>query len=413
MPIAAQCRCGKKLRVRDSAAGKRIKCPDCEKPVSVPEPVIEEYDDDLYDNDQDPYAAPPSRSRPPKRNTGKSKKRKAASKGGGMLPLLIVGAVVAGIVLAAGLAYMFLSSSPSNTTVAATDTPPEESGGNTTTPVVAANDGDSGHDASGHDAGDQPASGHDASPQNNSNNSGAMPVTSGGSQDTSDMWVVLSNFKEQNSNGIGKTLNVSYRVTSGQPKAGQQYVLFVGSSMGMMTRFQEVDLDLNNRNGTVTVPVSSTMNSLTAYVALKIGRRDWKPVSGEIKIGGAVTAATRPPTVQESAGAAAQGKMFALANGRFEDGRIGGKAIVVDYVMQRQYTPGFQYYLIIKGDGDPLGAMITTSLMRTTVGTKDELGIRQMGRPFPTGNLTAQIVKRRGMLARDEEVVSNTITIRR
>lgn len=418
MPIVIQCRCGKKTRVRDSVAGKRIKCPGCGQPVLVPQPEVEEYAD-VYEDELDPYTAPVNRPRASKKKSqGKKKSRKKTS-GGNLLPLLVVGGVIAGVVVAAGLAYAFLSRGKADpakdaTSVASEDVeailPP------TASLIASGNDAGgatpSGHDAtastSGHDAA---RSGHDAAQSTVS--SGFPPESTASPRNAGDMWVVLSDFKEQQGSGIAKTLNVSYRVAAGQQQSGQQYVLFVGSSMGMMTRYQEVELDLNNRSGTVAVPVSTSMSKLKAYVALKTGPRDWQPVSGEIEVGGAMTAARRPPTVQESAGAAAQGMMFALANGRFEDGRIGGKSIVVDYVMQQQIDHGFQYYIVIKGQGDPIGAMISTALMRAKVGEKDELGIRQMGRPFPGGSLTAQIVKRRGMLDRDEEVVSNTVSISR
>ena len=37
MPIDVSCTsCSKKLRVPDNAAGKRIKCPQCKAPISVP-----------------------------------------------------------------------------------------------------------------------------------------------------------------------------------------------------------------------------------------------------------------------------------------------------------------------------------------------------------------------------------------
>lgn len=37
MPIKAECgSCGKVLNVKDDAAGRRIKCPDCGKPINVP-----------------------------------------------------------------------------------------------------------------------------------------------------------------------------------------------------------------------------------------------------------------------------------------------------------------------------------------------------------------------------------------
>ena len=39
MPIPVQCGdCTKKLRVKDESAGRRIKCPDCGSPISVPAP---------------------------------------------------------------------------------------------------------------------------------------------------------------------------------------------------------------------------------------------------------------------------------------------------------------------------------------------------------------------------------------
>jgi len=434
MPITVRCRCGKQTRVRENAAGKRIKCPGCGKPVSVPAPSVEDYgDDEFYDDAEEPYVAAPSRSRPSKKKKGKSKKK--SSSGGAMLPLMIAGGALAAVAVIGGLVYMFAGGGEGDAPVAASDGARADDDGGISAPAPASNAGSghgagspSGHGASGGNAdsstasansgqnssghGAEPSSGHGATPATNSNPS-PTPTASASARNPGDMWVQLSNFKEQQSSGIGKTLNVNYRVVSGQPQPGQKYVLFVGSSMGIMTRYQEVDLDLNNRNGTVAVPVSSTMNQLKAYVALKTGPRDWEPVSGEIEIGGGATSDRRPPTVQEAAGASAQGKMFAIANGRFEDSRIGGQAIVVDYVMQQQYEPGFQYFLVVKGQGDPIGAMITTSLFRAKVGEKDELGVRPMGKPFPSGNLTAQIIKRRGMLDRNEEVVSNTINIRR
>jgi phage FluMu protein Com len=45
MPITISCPCGKKLRVADEHAGKRVKCPACQAistvPVPDPEPVFE------------------------------------------------------------------------------------------------------------------------------------------------------------------------------------------------------------------------------------------------------------------------------------------------------------------------------------------------------------------------------------
>ena len=38
MPITFNCACGKVLRVPDTSAGKRAKCPACSAIVTVPEP---------------------------------------------------------------------------------------------------------------------------------------------------------------------------------------------------------------------------------------------------------------------------------------------------------------------------------------------------------------------------------------
>ena len=65
MPIRVKCRsCSKEIRLKDSAAGKTLKCPDCGGKVRVPEPepVEEEWDEygdeygDEYEDDE--YEAP-------------------------------------------------------------------------------------------------------------------------------------------------------------------------------------------------------------------------------------------------------------------------------------------------------------------------------------------------------------------
>ncbi len=39
MPISCQCpSCGKRLKARDSAAGKKVKCPDCGATIAIPSP---------------------------------------------------------------------------------------------------------------------------------------------------------------------------------------------------------------------------------------------------------------------------------------------------------------------------------------------------------------------------------------
>ena len=38
MPIVIACQCGKKLQAKDELAGKRVKCPQCGQPLTVPAP---------------------------------------------------------------------------------------------------------------------------------------------------------------------------------------------------------------------------------------------------------------------------------------------------------------------------------------------------------------------------------------
>jgi hypothetical protein len=42
MPIPVTCRCGKKMNVKDEAAGKRVRCPACQQLVNIPVPEAEE-----------------------------------------------------------------------------------------------------------------------------------------------------------------------------------------------------------------------------------------------------------------------------------------------------------------------------------------------------------------------------------
>ena len=107
MPIRVRCRsCTKELRLKDSAAGKTIKCPDCDDPVRVPraKSVGEEWDDD-YDKEE--YDEPrPRRRASTKKSSGSGgrKKRKKSAKKSNQTPLIIGGAiggvVIIGVVVA-------------------------------------------------------------------------------------------------------------------------------------------------------------------------------------------------------------------------------------------------------------------------------------------------------------------------
>lgn len=133
MPIRVKCRsCSKEIRLKDSAAGKTIKCPDCGGKVRVPEPepVEEEWDDygDEYADDE--YEAPqPRRRNSASRGsgTGRKKKGRKSSKNSNSTPLIIGGAV-AGVAVIGVLVAMLWPGENGNDpggggegTVAATD----------------------------------------------------------------------------------------------------------------------------------------------------------------------------------------------------------------------------------------------------------------------------------------------------
>ena len=81
MPIKVTCNsCGKSLKAKDSAAGKRVKCPQCGDPISIPEAVYDaeeaggdddysgyddEYGDDQYDLGDAVANSPASQKRKP------------------------------------------------------------------------------------------------------------------------------------------------------------------------------------------------------------------------------------------------------------------------------------------------------------------------------------------------------------
>jgi hypothetical protein len=86
MPIKVSCACGKKLSVKDEHAGKRLKCPACQKPLRIPRPKVEEesLDDEWDSDDEDDYddeqAEAPVRSR---RARPSSARRSVSRKGKG------------------------------------------------------------------------------------------------------------------------------------------------------------------------------------------------------------------------------------------------------------------------------------------------------------------------------------------
>jgi len=111
MPIRVKCRSWSKvLAVKDTAAGKTLKCPECGEPIRVPRPKppeeeyeeYDEYDDGEYDDEE--YEAPQPRRRSPARKSSGSGGKKKSKKQPNRTPLIIGGAiggvVIIGIILA-------------------------------------------------------------------------------------------------------------------------------------------------------------------------------------------------------------------------------------------------------------------------------------------------------------------------
>ncbi len=135
MAISIECTgCGKKLKVKDEAAGKRIKCPECQAALTVPKPEAPASDDDFLggldeavkqekkrpraiaeeEEGAEDYDAPAALA--PRRRTKKgSSKQKSSSTsggvlkaiGGGVFALLVILGIVGKVVKAARLGGAF------------------------------------------------------------------------------------------------------------------------------------------------------------------------------------------------------------------------------------------------------------------------------------------------------------------
>jgi hypothetical protein len=122
MSISIACSCGKKYRVKETLAGKKIRCADCSEPIKVPvqvadnDPEFDEYGalPSAADDEENEPALPPRTKRRSKSATSDEKSeaqpagRKLLKKGwfestnggvfGGILMILIaVGWFVAGL----------------------------------------------------------------------------------------------------------------------------------------------------------------------------------------------------------------------------------------------------------------------------------------------------------------------------
>ncbi len=127
MAIKVACACGKKLAVKDELAGKKVKCPACQKLLSIPKPKVqaESLDDewDLGDSAEEDFEDEPSDA-PVKSRGGKSSasrgavSRKSSVKGKGKKSKssnrgLLIGLSAGGsVVVVALLAWMLWPAAP-------------------------------------------------------------------------------------------------------------------------------------------------------------------------------------------------------------------------------------------------------------------------------------------------------------
>jgi hypothetical protein len=83
MAISVACECGKKYRVKDSLAGKKIRCADCSELIRIPKPKAAPVDDEdefaeLLEESREQEESQPALP-PPIKRRAKATKRKAES----------------------------------------------------------------------------------------------------------------------------------------------------------------------------------------------------------------------------------------------------------------------------------------------------------------------------------------------
>lgn len=102
--IAIECACGRKLKVKDEHAGKRIRCPECSEPVKVPVPEPEEsFLDDLDDlEDESDEELPKPRPTSKKSTKKRPAKQSRRNSGSGITAKQVLG----GVIMTLGCAFL-------------------------------------------------------------------------------------------------------------------------------------------------------------------------------------------------------------------------------------------------------------------------------------------------------------------
>jgi hypothetical protein len=197
-------------------------------------------------------------------------------------------------------------------------------------------------------------------------------------------------------------------------------VLHVSSSRGggLITHYVDIPVELQ-ASGTVefvTPPTFGAGSDFQVAMAVSQERDKWQELSGRLAVGGDATVAQAPPTIQEVAGAAAQGKLLAIANPEFSTGRSPFPTLTVDFVLQQAVEPSGYYFLVVESSGSQRVEFdVSQAVRRARVNDEGEFGGRLLG---PGGQIrppfTLQIEKRRtplpSRIRREEpEIVSNSV----
>ncbi|MBM82184.1 MAG: hypothetical protein CMJ78_16580 [Planctomycetaceae bacterium] len=349
MAIRIECDCGKLLRLADAAAGKRIKCPICSKPVKVPSSdamEITDFDDGFDDDFDDPFDdgfQKSARRGSRKQSSLKQKSRKRKQqKGTNFIVGAIIGAVTVVVIVAIPVGIWLFNSDDNELGVIAENPLDAQENGDPVAPMP---------------DGNIPNPANDQIVQLPSKNN---PHANGR------LWAVLSNFKQARAGGVGafnKSYTIDYRVVNGKA-SGQQVAIYLSEdSPGALQMYTTIPIDPKT-SGSVSFQVGpgfGIAGSIKANLAVKDGSGEWEAISEKISIGGAQTSATVPKTIAEQAGASANGKLIVLGNGRKENS-FGQTAYVVDFVLQEQLGGGFYFFVFKDSRGEAFEIQASSQL---------------------------------------------------
>ena len=320
MSISVRCNCGKKYSVSDDKAGKRIRCRDCGEIIEVPDDsLVELSEDDEADADEFDETPRPrigaSRSRQPRRQPANS-----------ALPLIVAGAVVGGLLVIGVAVIAFRAGGANPVAVNPPAAVPGAAPPGMAPPVAPGNP----------TAGSQPA----------------MSAPAAGAP-----WVVLSNFQIGNSAGFETPVSVDYKFARGAPEPGTNYVLRLAAPLGgTLVKYWDIPALLNPSGGSISGSLGPDFRQrerCTASIGkhsglVGFGGDDQEPISGELGAGTGSSAASPPLTASQTAGAAAVGKLFALANGRTERDIGPSPNFSVEWELQGDPEPTVRYQWVIK-----------------------------------------------------------------